>query len=98
MKIEMNIRDVEYTGEKLQAVPIGATENFKAVQLILSEGQELKTHTTPVDAVLIVFEGAVEYTENTEVIKLNSGDVIQIKSKVPHSVKALQNSRLILVR
>jgi quercetin dioxygenase-like cupin family protein len=98
MKTELNIKDIEFSAEKMVAKAIAGTENFKIMQLVFSEGQELKTHTTPVDAVLIVIEGAVEYAESNEKILLREKDVYLIKKDIPHSVKANSSSRLLLIR
>jgi quercetin dioxygenase-like cupin family protein len=98
MKTEMNPGELEYTAEKINTRAVFSTENFKAVELALSGNQELKTHTTPVDAMLIILEGKLEYSENEEKIILEKFDVFRINKAVPHSVKALESSRILLIR
>jgi quercetin dioxygenase-like cupin family protein len=98
MKIELNLKELDFSAERIVTKAIAGTENFKIVQLVLSEGQELKTHTTPVDAVLLIIEGTVEYQEESGTILLKEQDVYQIRKNIPHSVKAKTNSRLLLIR
>jgi quercetin dioxygenase-like cupin family protein len=98
MKIEVNLTDLAYSQESVIAKAIAGTDNFKIMQIVLSKGQELKTHTSPVDAILMIIEGEVEYKEGSEVLTLKAFDVFSIKKDIQHSVSAKENSRILLTR
>jgi quercetin dioxygenase-like cupin family protein len=98
MKTKIDLKDLDFSAEKIVTKAIAGTENFKIIQLVLAKEQELKTHTTPVDAVLIIIEGTVEYQEESETLLLKEQDVYQITKNIPHSVKAITNSKLLLIR
>lgn len=92
--------ELAYSSDKFQSQILSDQGFQKVILFAFSEGQELKTHTTPIDALLLVLEGECTFTfpeeEITKTLKL--GQIIKIPAKVPHSLKALSNFKMVLIK
>ncbi len=93
-----NLKDLPFSDEKIASSLIFKSQQVKVMQMALKTGQELKTHTTPIDALLLVVEGELKYSEGKESITLKQFDTYQISANVPHSVIAINDSRMLLIR
>lgn len=60
-------------------------------------GQGLSEHTAPYDAFVQVFDGAAEITINGMVHKVSAGEVIIMPANLPHSLKAVERFKMMLV-
>jgi quercetin dioxygenase-like cupin family protein len=89
---------IDYSSEALQSKAIFSSPNYKAILLALEAEQALKTHTTPVEAMLVVLEGFVSFTMYDKEHKFFAGNVIKIPANIKHSLKAIINSKLLLVK
>ena len=97
-KLQNLAAQVEYNSEKFTNKLLLQNENQKAILFAFSTGQELKTHTTPTPALLIMLEGKCEFLMNGNSQTLAAGEVIEIPAQVPHSLKALSNFKMVLVK
>ena len=89
-----------YSPEKFQSILLSDQGFQKVILFAFAEGQELKTHTTPIDALLLVLEGECTFTFPEEQISkaLKLGQVIKIPAKIPHALKAMTNCKLVLIK
>ncbi|GAA4301731.1 cupin domain-containing protein [Nibribacter koreensis] len=89
-----------YSSERFQSKILSDQGFQKVILFAFSEGQELKTHTTPIDALLLVLEGECSFTFPEEGLEktLKTGQIIQIPAKVPHSLKALSDFKMVLIK
>lgn len=62
-----------------------------------SQGQGLSEHTAPFDAFVYIIEGKAEITISKEVKTINSKEGIIMPANKPHSVKAIEAFKMILV-
>lgn len=60
-------------------------------------GQGLSEHTAPYDAFVQVFDGAAEITIDGIVHKVSSGEILIMPANVPHSLKAVERFKMMLV-
>ncbi len=75
------------------------TKNQASVTLfVFNRGETIDTHTAPVDAMVNVVEGEAEITIANEVFSLRAGETIIMPAKVPHSLKAVQKFKMLLVK
>jgi quercetin dioxygenase-like cupin family protein len=74
------------------------TDGFKVIGLGFTKGQILEKHKTSAAAFLFVHSGEVEFLINGEKLKLKSGSFFRIPENVEHEVRALEDSRLLLVK
>jgi quercetin dioxygenase-like cupin family protein len=89
---------VTYNAEKFSHKILLQNENQKSILFAFSAGQELKTHTTPTPALLIMLEGSCAFTMQDESQHLETGTVIEIPANIPHSLKAITNFKMVLVK
>ena len=61
----------------------------------IDAGSELPTHSHPQEMVINFMEGLFELTVANETRQLVPGDVVVIPGDVPHSGKAIEDSRII---
>lgn len=79
-------------------MPLFNISNGKGIMFAFAQGQELKTHTSPTDAWLIMLEGESLYTINGAEHTLTAGSITAIPATVPHSLKAITNFKMLLIR
>src|SRR6476469_5679087 len=97
-KLQNLAAQVEYNSEKFTNKLLLQNENQKSILFAFSAGQELKTHTTPTPALLIMLEGKCEFLMNGNSQTLASGEVIEIPAQVPQRLKTLSNFKMVLVK
>ena len=97
-KMENLANQVDYNPEKFTHKLFLQNENQKSILFAFSKGQELKTHTTPVPALLIMLEGNCEFQMNGLSQTLSAGEIIEIPAQVPHSLKAASDFKMLLVK
>ncbi len=60
-------------------------------------GQGLSEHTAPFDAFVQVFDGCAEVTIDGVAHKVSAGEIIIMPANVPHSLKAVERFKMMLV-
>ncbi len=94
-----NLADLlAYHPDKLQTQVIANKDAAKIILLSLSGGKVLKTHTAPVDVLLVGLEGEAQLKVGERTILLQNGQVVQIPALVPHSLTALRNFKMLLIK
>lgn len=58
--------------------------------------EELREHTAAIPVLLQTLEGAFDITAAGRTVTLRPGDLIHLRARVPHAVKALEPSKLAL--
>lgn len=61
------------------------------------QGQGLSPHSAPYDALVQAVEGKAEITIGGKKNQVNSGEIITMPARVPHSVKAIKRFKMMLV-
>ena len=62
------------------------------------KGQILDKHKTQTPAFLFVHVGAVEFSIEGETTLMSAGSYFEIPADVEHEVKAIEDSRLLLIK
>jgi quercetin dioxygenase-like cupin family protein len=68
----------------------------RLVLFAFDAGQELTEHTAAMPVLLQVLDGRLRVTADGRDVRLAPGGVVHLEARVPHSVLALQPSRLLL--
>ncbi len=71
-------------------------DHVRVVRFMFSAGDELAEHTTPGDLVVQCLQGEVDFTAQGRTQTLRPDQLLYLPAKVPHSVKALDDSLLLL--
>ena len=72
--------------------------NFNVTLISIEKGKELPTHVADSDAVVLVVEGKVIFTIEGKEHELGLNDMYEFSKDVPHSLKALENSKILLTK
>jgi quercetin dioxygenase-like cupin family protein len=86
-------------GERFGAAHTAAilrSEQLEIVRLVLHAGKILREHRAPGEISLQCIEGKVELSVPSGTHELGPGDLIHLRSQVPHSLRALLDSSLLL--
>ncbi|MFN4234623.1 MAG: cupin domain-containing protein [Bacteroidia bacterium] len=83
---------------KVKIKKIAHTEKFDCVLLTIEEGNILKEHISNTDSYLIVLSGEINFNINNQSFRLTQSDGIAFAKNIPHSVEALSNSKLLLIK
>jgi len=89
---------ITYQPDKFTYQVIFERDGQKVLLFAFAAGQELKTHITPHPALLTMLEGSCVFHINGIAQTLTTGAVISIPAKVPHSLSAVSNFKMLLFR
>lgn len=84
--------------DKVQFSTIFANNHGGVSLLAFKAGQTLSPHVAPADVMVYVLEGEVQFTLHDKISTLRSGDFLLLGENVLHSVKALEDSRVMLAK
>ena len=65
---------------------------FKAMQLVMSEGEEIAQHKAQGELAVICIAGHIHFLTADEMHPLGPGTLICLSAGEPHSVKAIEDS------
>ena len=88
----------ENVGETVLFRSLMENNNGGISMLLFRKGQELGKHIAPAEVLVFAVEGKVEFefAEHREI--LNKGDFMLLGVGLAHSVRALENARIMLVK
>ena len=81
---------------ELKTAAIIKAEHFEAIRLIVHAGTEIPQHSVSGEITLHCLEGHVELGLNPKPVALRANEWIYLQGGVPHSVKAIEDSSLLL--
>lgn len=89
--------EVEYIENGIETRLINFSKGCTATLIAFDKEQEIGTHTAKGDAFVTCLEGKGEIKINDDLYTLNSGESIIIPALEPHSVKALEKYKMLLI-
>ena len=89
---------VQPADERVQFKRVFENANGGVVLLAFKAGQKLDKHVAPADVMVCVLEGEIEFTMIDTPRILRAGEFLLIGADVPHSVVALTDSKVMLVK
>jgi quercetin dioxygenase-like cupin family protein len=78
------------------AITIFKSESMRIVVIGMHENAELKTHTANGTISVQVITGKINFTANEHTVSLETGQMLALHEKIPHSVLALKESFFVL--
>ncbi len=92
MKTASLVNGIEYNPEKPKIQLLLDTSFSKEIRIVFKAGQIMKEHSAPGPIVVEMFEGGIEFGVNGELHQLKKGDMLTLEAKVPHDLKATEDS------
>lgn len=86
------VDSLEYKEDKPTIKLLLDTEFTKEIRIVFKKDHIMKEHTAPLPIVVEVFEGSIDFGVEGEVLKLKKGDLITLGAKIPHDLKATEDS------
>ena len=72
------------------------TDSLRLIFRALSAGTTLPTHKAPGPITVQVLDGHIEFTAGEQTKPVRKGEVLALENGVPHSVKAVQQSAILI--
>ena len=88
---------VEYQDGSVVSKEIIKKETGTVTLFAFDKGQGLSEHTAPFDALVNVIDGQTEVTISGEPFLVNEGEIIIMPANKPHSLKATEKFKMLLV-
>jgi quercetin dioxygenase-like cupin family protein len=84
--------------ERMQKSTLFKEHRFQVIVINLPQNESLKAHHSPTDAFLFVQKGCVNFVLEAETFLLEEGALFTFKAFQKHSVTALKDSSLLIVK
>lgn len=84
--------------ERVQFQRVFENANGGVSLLAFKEGQRLEVHIAPAEVMVCVLEGEIEFTMIDTPHAIKAGEFMLMGAGVPHSVLALADSKVMLVK
>ncbi|MDB4293275.1 cupin domain-containing protein [Maribacter sp.] len=83
---------------KLQVQKLAKNERLEILSISLEKDAIFPEHTSPTEAQLVVLEGAIDFHINGENFALKRQQHFSFPKEVKHWVKAIENSKFLIIR
>lgn len=84
--------------EFARAHNIYETDSQVVTHLNIRANEEIPSHKSTMNVIVVIYEGEVEFTENEDTYNINPGDIVQMNPNTPHSLKAISDSKLMVIK
>ncbi|HOO78285.1 MAG TPA: cupin domain-containing protein [bacterium] len=88
---------VEYQSDAVVSKTIVDTAAGSVTVFAFDRGQGLSEHTSPYNALVCVVDGEAEITIDSVPVTVRSGELIVMPANRPHSLKALNKFKMMLI-
>ncbi|MDE7413659.1 MAG: cupin domain-containing protein [Muribaculaceae bacterium] len=97
-EVHILANQIESGEDKVHFKNIFSNGNGGVSIVAFKAGQALDTHTAPAEVMVTVLEGEIEFTMIDKPHHLKAGEFMLMGENVPHSVKALKDSKVMLTK
>lgn len=84
--------------EFARAHNIYETDSQVVTHLNIRANEEIPSHKSTMNVIVVIYEGEVEFTENEDTYNIKPGDIVQMNPNTPHSLKAIIDSKLMVIK
>ncbi|TDB63952.1 cupin domain-containing protein [Arundinibacter roseus] len=92
MKIASLEKNLVYNEIKPAITVLLESDFTKEIRIVFRNNQQMKEHQTPFPIIVEIFEGAIDFGVNGEILALQKGDLISLSGGVPHDLLAKADS------
>lgn len=73
-------------------------QHFGMILISIEKGKELPKHVANSDATILILEGEIIFTIDGTEHQMKVNDMYQFPKDVPHSLRAIQNAKILLTK
>jgi quercetin dioxygenase-like cupin family protein len=73
------------------------THQFEIIRMVLLENKEIPVHSAKGDIIVQCLEGHVNFSTMEKSLELRAGHMFYLRAGEPHSLKAVEDSSLLLM-
>lgn len=73
-------------------------ENLQVTHLQIKKGEEVPSHKSDKDVVVVIYKGKVDFTGESGSEIIIPGDIIVMKAEEMHALEALEDSDLMVIK
>ena len=77
-------------------IAVFKTDGMRIVLVALHAGAEMAKHTANGHISIQVLEGQIKFTTGSETVELNTGQMLALHERIPHSVLAIEETTFLL--
>ena len=89
---------IDYSADGFTKKPIFKGEDYVILLFAFQKGQQLKTHTIPIDAFIQVLEGSAVVEIDSKEYVVAAGEKISLPKNLSHALTAKENFKMLLVK
>lgn len=94
----INLKDLVPYGEKtINSMMIALKNSLNSAVFAFDKEEMLSEHSAPADALVYVLDGELEISVNKIGHKVKKGEMILMPANIPHALKALEKSKMLLI-
>lgn len=93
----IDLKNIDYLAT-INKKTVFDNEQSSLTLLSFKAGVERSIHVDEKDEVAQIIEGVADVTVGKEVFRLTSGEMIVMPALTPHGLKAVQNTKMLLLR
>ena len=93
----INLKDIEYT-DTINKKLVFDNEQSSLTLISFKAGSQRAIHCDEKDEVAQIIEGSAEITIGDRTYHLNEGEMIVMPAKTPHGLKAVKDTKMLLLR
>ncbi len=82
----------EFNEDRVALKVILETEFSKEIRILLKKGQEMREHKAPFPIIVHLLDGSIDFGVEGKNNRLQKGDILTLKSNVPHNLIAKVDS------
>ncbi len=88
--------EISWKDGKRNAITVFKTNGLRIVLIALHEGSEMARHTADGIITVQVLEGQIQFNTDQQSVELGKGQMLALHERIPHSVKAIQETTFLL--
>ena len=92
----IDIRPLGTTFAQARTTTLVKTETLEIIRLVVPSGKEIPGHQAPGEITVQCLEGRVVFTAAGESKELSTGELLYLASKIPHSLRGIEDSSILL--
>ncbi len=88
---------IDYSEKAIVSKQLLKKPNGNVTLFAFDTNEQLSEHTSPFDALVMIVDGIMEIGIGDEKVIAEEGEIVNLPANIPHSLLAVQPSKMILI-